>query len=53
MGSETGIVIAGAGLGGFQVAATLREMGHQGRIVLVGDEPHRPYIGLRYRRATC
>jgi 3-phenylpropionate/trans-cinnamate dioxygenase ferredoxin reductase subunit len=43
MGSETGIVIAGAGLGGFQVAAALREMGHQGRIVLVGDEPQRPY----------
>lgn len=42
MGSET-ILVAGAGLGGFQVAAALRELGHEGRIVVVGDEPHSPY----------
>jgi 3-phenylpropionate/trans-cinnamate dioxygenase ferredoxin reductase subunit len=42
MGTET-ILVAGAGLAGFQVAASLREMGHEGRIVVVGDEPHTPY----------
>lgn len=43
-GTETGsVVIAGAGQGGFQVAASLREAGFPGRIVLVGDEPGLPY----------
>lgn len=43
MVSAAGVVIAGAGLAGFQVGAALREMGYQGRIVMVGDEPYRPY----------
>ncbi len=37
------IVIAGAGQAGFQAAASLREKGYAGRIVLVGDEPSLPY----------
>lgn len=37
------IVIAGAGQAGYQVAASLRQDGYAGRIVLVGDEPGLPY----------
>jgi 3-phenylpropionate/trans-cinnamate dioxygenase ferredoxin reductase component len=37
------VAIAGAGLAGFQVASVLREQHYQGRVVLIGDEPHRPY----------
>jgi 3-phenylpropionate/trans-cinnamate dioxygenase ferredoxin reductase component len=40
---ETGVVIVGAGQGGFQVAASLRAGGYQGSITLIGDEPHLPY----------
>lgn len=36
-------VIVGAGLAGAQAAETLRDEGFNGRIVLVGDEPERPY----------
>jgi 3-phenylpropionate/trans-cinnamate dioxygenase ferredoxin reductase subunit len=36
-------VIAGAGLAGAKAAETLREEGYDGRIVLVGAEPERPY----------
>lgn len=39
----TDVVIVGAGQAGFQVAASLREQGHPGRVVLVGDEPGVPY----------
>lgn len=39
----TGIVIAGAGQAGFQVAASLREHGFDGRVTLVGEEPAAPY----------
>ncbi len=35
--------IVGAGLAGAKAAETLREEGFDGRIVLVGDEPERPY----------
>lgn len=42
-GSDAGIVIVGAGQGGFQAAASLREAGYEGRLVLVGDEPGLPY----------
>ncbi|TCK31098.1 3-phenylpropionate/trans-cinnamate dioxygenase ferredoxin reductase subunit [Ancylobacter aquaticus] len=41
--SEAGIVIVGAGQGGFQAAASLRDSGYEGRLVLVGDEPGLPY----------
>jgi 3-phenylpropionate/trans-cinnamate dioxygenase ferredoxin reductase subunit len=37
------IVIVGAGLAGAKAAETLRAEGFDGRIVLVGDEPVRPY----------
>ncbi|WP_434445620.1 NAD(P)/FAD-dependent oxidoreductase [Lentzea sp. E54] len=36
-------VIIGAGLAGAKAAEALRTKGFDGRIVLVGDEPHRPY----------
>jgi 3-phenylpropionate/trans-cinnamate dioxygenase ferredoxin reductase subunit len=41
--THSSIVIAGAGLAGHQVGASLREMGHTGPLVLVGEEPYRPY----------
>ena len=37
------VAIVGAGLAGFQVASALRDQNYQGRVVLIGDEPHRPY----------
>lgn len=37
------VVIVGAGQGGLQVAASLRQEGFEGNIVLVGDEPGVPY----------
>lgn len=36
-------VIVGAGLAGAKAAETLREEGFEGRLVLIGDEPERPY----------
>jgi 3-phenylpropionate/trans-cinnamate dioxygenase ferredoxin reductase subunit len=36
-------VIAGASLAGAKAAETLREEGFDGRVVLIGDEPERPY----------
>lgn len=38
-----GVVIAGAGQAGFQVAASLRLEGFDGSIILIGDEPGLPY----------
>jgi 3-phenylpropionate/trans-cinnamate dioxygenase ferredoxin reductase subunit len=37
------VAIVGAGLAGFQVASVLRDQNYQGRVVLIGEEPHRPY----------
>src|SRR5580658_10352208 len=37
------VVVVGAGHGGFQLAASLRQHGFDGRVVLVGDEPELPY----------
>lgn len=37
------ILIAGAGHGAGQVVATLKQYKYQGKIILVGDEPHLPY----------
>lgn len=37
------ILVLGTGQAGFQVAASLREDGFDGRVVLVGDEPGLPY----------
>lgn len=41
--SQTGVIIVGTGQGGFQVAASLREEGYEGSIILVGEEPGLPY----------
>ncbi|MCJ8143660.1 FAD-dependent oxidoreductase [Ancylobacter sp. A5.8] len=41
--TQAGIVIIGGGQGGFQLAASLREAGFEGRVTLVGEEPGLPY----------
>ena len=43
MSSSDTFVIVGAGMAGGKAAETHREEGFDGRIVLVGAEPHRPY----------
>lgn len=43
MTTVTTIVIVGAGQGGYQVAASLRDNAFDGRVVLIGDEPGLPY----------
>ena len=42
-GGERGIVIAGAGHAGGSAAAMLRQLGWQGMITLIGEEPIPPY----------
>lgn len=37
------IVVVGASLAGLRGAEALRRLGHAGRLLLVGEEPHRPY----------
>ncbi|GAA0501193.1 NAD(P)/FAD-dependent oxidoreductase [Pigmentiphaga daeguensis] len=37
------LVIVGAGQAGAMAARALRELGHAGKVVLIGDEPHAPY----------
>ncbi|GBU18674.1 MULTISPECIES: FAD-dependent oxidoreductase [Methylobacterium] len=39
----SGVVVAGAGQAGLQLAASLREAGYDGDVTLVGDEPFAPY----------
>jgi 3-phenylpropionate/trans-cinnamate dioxygenase ferredoxin reductase subunit len=41
--SSQTFVIVGAGLAGGTAAATLREQSFDGRVVLIGEEPHPPY----------
>ncbi len=41
--AQTDILIAGAGLAGARTAESLRALGHDGRIMLVGSEAHPPY----------
>ncbi len=43
LAADSSVVIVGAGQAGFQTAASLRENGYEGRIVLVGDEASLPY----------
>lgn len=43
MSAKQTVVIVGASLAGAKAAETLREEGFEGRVVLVGDEPERPY----------
>src|SRR5919108_6650222 len=40
---STTFVIVGAGMAGGKAAETLREEGFDGRVVLLGAEPERPY----------
>jgi 3-phenylpropionate/trans-cinnamate dioxygenase ferredoxin reductase subunit len=37
------IVIVGAGQAGLQIAESLRQEGYEGRLLLIGEEPHAPY----------
>ncbi len=41
--TEGPVIIIGAGHGGYQVAASLRQAGFQGRVCLLNDEAHLPY----------
>ena len=54
MAGRPTFVIVGAGLAGGTAAATLREAGFDGRVVLIGDEPDLPYerppLSKRYLR---
>ncbi len=42
--SEQVFVIVGASLAGAKAAEALRENGFEGRVVLIGSEPQRPYV---------
>jgi 3-phenylpropionate/trans-cinnamate dioxygenase ferredoxin reductase subunit len=42
-GTNGGLVVVGAGHGGFQLAASLRQNGYDGTVTLIGDEPQLPY----------
>jgi 3-phenylpropionate/trans-cinnamate dioxygenase ferredoxin reductase subunit len=43
MSDSKAFVIVGAGLAGAKAAETLRQEGFDGRLILLGDEPERPY----------
>jgi len=43
MADDRTFVIVGAGLAGGKAAETLRDEGFEGRVVLLGEEPDRPY----------
>ncbi|RJG04766.1 pyridine nucleotide-disulfide oxidoreductase [Noviherbaspirillum cavernae] len=43
MSNDAPLIIAGASYAGLQLAATARELGYAGRIIMVGDERHLPY----------
>ena len=38
------VIIVGAGLGGLRTAESLRGAGYDDHIIVIGDEPHLPYI---------
>ncbi|MCE7030522.1 NAD(P)/FAD-dependent oxidoreductase [Jiella avicenniae] len=42
-GGKTGVVVAGGGQAGFQVAASLRQGGYGGPVTIVAEEPRLPY----------
>ncbi|MER5349537.1 FAD-dependent oxidoreductase [Kitasatospora sp. NPDC002551] len=42
-GHPASVVVVGAGQGGYQTAASLRERGYRGRLVLIDDEDELPY----------
>ncbi|MFE9629123.1 NAD(P)/FAD-dependent oxidoreductase [Streptomyces sp. NPDC006527] len=37
------VVVVGASLAGLSATRSLRKQGYDGRLIVVGDEPHRPY----------
>ena len=37
------VAVVGASLAGLSAARSLRKQGFDGRLVVIGDEPHRPY----------
>ncbi len=41
--SDHRIVVVGTSLAGLRAAETLRQAGHEGELVVIGEEPHRPY----------
>ena len=41
--NQAGIVIVGAGHAAGQAAASIRQQGHDGEMLIIGDEPHPPY----------
>jgi 3-phenylpropionate/trans-cinnamate dioxygenase ferredoxin reductase subunit len=41
--TENSAIIVGAGHAGYQVAASLRQLGFDGRVCLINDEAHLPY----------
>lgn len=43
MNAPKSVVIVGAGHAGFQLAASLRQAGYDGRVSLINDERHLPY----------
>lgn len=43
MSAKSRVVVVGASIGGLTAAETLRQEGFDGDIILIGDEPHRPY----------
>lgn len=40
---QPGVIVVGSGQGGFQVAASLRDEGYIGSVLLIGEEPGLPY----------
>ena len=57
MNETSRIVIIGAGHGGGNMVAALRQAGHGGEIVLIGDEPivpyHRPPLSKAYMKGSA
>jgi 3-phenylpropionate/trans-cinnamate dioxygenase ferredoxin reductase subunit len=55
--SDKRVVIIGAGHGGGNLAASLRQAGHVGEIMLIGDEPivpyHRPPLSKAYLKGSA
>jgi 3-phenylpropionate/trans-cinnamate dioxygenase ferredoxin reductase subunit len=43
MGAQNTVLVVGSGQSGFQAVASLRTLGFDGRVVLIGDEPGVPY----------
>jgi NADPH-dependent 2,4-dienoyl-CoA reductase/sulfur reductase-like enzyme len=51
------VAVVGASLAGLSAARALRGQGYDGRVVLIGDEPHRPYdrppLSKDFLAGTC